>query len=695
MGGNQLIPSQEVTHADVRDAFGKAPPRSFVAGGDYQPSETENYGRYYELLIDTTLEGLEAPSWDFIKMASAKVGWDSSQWTECLDEWLAAAFNCPRKGETDESARKRMLAKIRKERERLQDWQGLEGNPILIDMERRTTEKATRPVYFYCALIGDLLNQIERDCPPGPINRDLEKNLKQRAQMRIAEYKQRFEGTARRRHKKRTNTPESDVDRAATLMSKAYTKIFAKGQSAQFGYDAAKREAIGMIGDALEEKFGNDEAVDLDIARDIFNRRWPSLNPEKQSELKQWMLSLIGADYPEMFSDAAPAVKEVREFNEEKPEAKAAAPAEPREPIGVPISEFIESHPDFAVRQAFREFQPSFDKDSPFIRHTAKDPCPVCDDKNCATTPDGKMTICRRCSDLSHKKAKNGAGCMHFHDEGSAYVAPAVKPRPNSAAPAQIYAAAGPLMSSAGAKYLNGRGVPTDKAITASVRYHNHPSIGRSVVFALRDQNSKIVAAQSRAISDLAGGLTRYNDGPTGGGVFSAPTGALEYDRIAICEAPIDALVLWSAGLPAIATCGDRNWPDWLTQALVGKDVVTSQDADKAGDEAALRVGERLQGSASVMRFRPAGGKDWAEIAERDGLEVVGRLIEAFDNRLGGAPRPAPSNYKELWNSLDEDGRYELEELAARIEDGDPGSRLAAESMAFLEWKKLNPVGDV
>jgi hypothetical protein len=652
-----------------------SPPAEHSGSGGYQPSEIERHSSCAKVLISKVLDALSAPSSDFIEKAVAWLGWDSDPWTECHDEWMARTFTCPYE-ESDEAARNREIARMRKQRERLDDWQGLEGNPILIEMIRRKVETAEHPVYFYRSLIGDLLNDVVRDCPflqdcpQGSLSRDEEAQLNKSVKRRVAEFKARFEGTARRDRNRRRNSPESNVARAATLRRDAYFKTFALGEKSMLGSDAAEADALDLVVSADLEKFPPKTAAKLALRQ--LARTWPDLDLETRAELKPQLLSMAGLDYPEMVTDSA-AVTDAARVDDDPIIPEVDLLPRRTEPIGVSISEFIETE-YLPERQAFQQARPSFDKNSRLIRHTSRNLCPICEGQNCVTAEDGGMTICRRQAAGAHKEVKNGAGWIHLPDGTRApYIPPPVKPRAVSVPPDQIYAAAAPLMSSAGAKYLNSRGVPTDAAITAGVRYHNHWPIGRSVVFALRDQDNKIVALQSRAISN-AGDLRQYNDGRTGLGVFCAPTNALEFDRVAICEAPIDALVLWAAGLPAIATCGDKNLPEWITStALVGKDVLPSQDADLAGDEAAGRVGERLQGRASVLRFRPTGGKDWAEIAEREGLDAVRAQVGALERRLSGDLS---------------DNDFALEERAAIIEQGDKCSRAESERKAFDDWRK-------
>lgn len=185
-----------------------------------------------------------------------------------------------------------------------------------------------------------------------------------------------------------------------------------------------------------------------------------------------------------------------------------------------------------------------------------------------------------------------------------------------------------------GVAYLASRGVPLDTAVAAGVRFGNWYKAGETrperfsaVIFPIRDVGGKLVAAQARAID----GDDKRTRGDKSQGVFFTTPGRSQ--RIAITEAPIDALVLAACGLPAIALCG-TSWPTWLADVLGGRDVAQAQDADEAGDKCAGELEALLAGRATIWRLRPQGAKDWAELAERDGLGAVRRQIDAAESEL-------------------------------------------------------------
>jgi DNA primase len=154
------------------------------------------------------------------------------------------------------------------------------------------------------------------------------------------------------------------------------------------------------------------------------------------------------------------------------------------------------------------------------------------------------------------------------------------------------------------------------------------------VVFPIRDRQSTLVAASGRYIDGRDNPKTRTT-GTKSAGVFSAPARAqstlpssrlvfASFDKgateIIICEAPLDALSLATAGYPAIALCG-TSAPAWIHLACGLKRVLLAFDADAAGDQAAATLAPLLSSfGARVHRLRPEGGKDWNEF-----LQIYGR----------------------------------------------------------------------
>lgn len=166
-----------------------------------------------------------------------------------------------------------------------------------------------------------------------------------------------------------------------------------------------------------------------------------------------------------------------------------------------------------------------------------------------------------------------------------------------------------PLAGSPGADYLAERGIVGEIGSAAHLRYARDFYGRPAVLFPVCD----------RAASTMVAVIGRYIDGrtdpkgraagPKSAGVFWTP-GALTSEQLVITEAPIDALSLGVAGVPAIAL-GGTSAPDWLPMLAALRSVVIALDADDAGDAAAQRLAVTLAPLCSrIERWRP-DGKDW------------------------------------------------------------------------------------
>jgi hypothetical protein len=185
-----------------------------------------------------------------------------------------------------------------------------------------------------------------------------------------------------------------------------------------------------------------------------------------------------------------------------------------------------------------------------------------------------------------------------------------------------------PLAGTPGAAYLEGRGIDPALAHRAGVRYQ--PAFyGRpAVVFPVRDPAGRLVAAQGRRLAADAKPKA-ITCGPVGAGVFATP-GALGAEPLVITEAPIDALSLAAASLPALALCG-TSLRAWLLPALAWRRVLLAFDADEAGDQAAAEWTAALRPfGARVERLRPgAGAKDWNDLLQGHGADALRAALVA------------------------------------------------------------------
>lgn len=250
----------------------------------------------------------------------------------------------------------------------------------------------------------------------------------------------------------------------------------------------------------------------------------------------------------------------------------------------------------------------------------------------------------------------------------------------------QIAAGLRPLADSPAAEYLAGRGISFDTARAAKVKFHpdvyGHPA----ACFAIRDADGRTVALASRAIG-YEGPKNKRSIGPKSHGVF-ATAGALDAAALAITEAPIDALSLAQASLPAIALCGvsaGTCWPDWLPKRLRFRTVYIAFDADAAGDSAPELLTAALQAyGATVQRLRPPEGvKDWNEALQRDGALILPEIThqEARTARLVPSDVSEDPPIRDICDAL----KGLLPEVAARRQADRAAGCILSEGFYVLE----------
>lgn len=203
-----------------------------------------------------------------------------------------------------------------------------------------------------------------------------------------------------------------------------------------------------------------------------------------------------------------------------------------------------------------------------------------------------------------------------------------------------------PVAGTPGEAYLASRGIPIDtasadrRAVPRPVGALDQrrerrvaPRGDRRVVFPIVDKVGELIGIQGRKIANSEPGEKMLTNGR--GGIFVVGTAwpLGEVECVAIVEAPIDALSLATAGIPALATQG-TSWPDWLPLALAFKSVLLGHDNDepdgnglRAGDLAAAGLVPALRSyGAEPERWRPKA-KDWNQDLQELGLDRLRRIL--------------------------------------------------------------------
>jgi hypothetical protein len=207
-----------------------------------------------------------------------------------------------------------------------------------------------------------------------------------------------------------------------------------------------------------------------------------------------------------------------------------------------------------------------------------------------------------------------------------------------------------------GREYLKLRGLDIEQCIAAEVIYTpNYLGKGRpGVIFLVYgDIHRKVLGgAQVRFIdNNLEHRVETLKDSKKKQSLFMT-AGAIPDDRsfpwfLVVTEAPIDALSLSSAGIPAVATLGvESALPDWILNVLkFPAFVILASDNDEKGQDMAAEVQQQIQArmpaehslilpsglwkSRSVMIRHPRTGKDWNEVLVKSGVNAVRHELES------------------------------------------------------------------
>lgn len=231
--------------------------------------------------------------------------------------------------------------------------------------------------------------------------------------------------------------------------------------------------------------------------------------------------------------------------------------------------------------------------------------------------------------------------------------------------------------NSAAEYYLNGREISTEISRLAGCGFApawehwekkndewNLTGTDQRVVFPVRDENGELVAMHSRAITAEHFHSSKITKGNKSRGVFYSSPEVFESPIVAICEGPVDALALASCDIPAVAMIGTTA-PKWLARMLRGKSVLIATDADKAGDEAAMKLKMALAPhTKNIFRLRPLHGKDWAEELALAGTKKLREYFTPFAPSADDATRANAA-----WHFAEQCFYEEAVFLAALISD--------------------------
>ncbi len=607
-----------------------------LADQDSEPSsremprgKRERVYKHYSYTLTLILDELGAPEGcrEFVEALIVKIGFDETEWVRCCDETLARFVACA-PGRV-EAAKQRMY----RQRRDVIAWQENSENPTFIQHRLVFEQEVTRQYSEYKLPVAGLLRDVIAACPVGT----RERALKEAVRRIVLQFIRDNAALRQKPRNKKHKPPESKFKMALTLAAQGYAEE--KQAHGDFSAQNVMERHIRKLREVQNSSLTVSEF--FTGSENAKNEKLPidniELNGKSRHQNDYWSKSLKNESFPQA------------EALENEPESGLDSG---RHPIGQTVEEFIaaqESEPkpqrSSKVEEWFslaelEAFDPNAGGRNKRERRFC---CPICNDGKRKNPSHRSVSVntqtgaynCHRCGTFGKiREMCDGLGDAPARKFPSVE---SVKEEKNERWRKWL-ASARPISGTRGAEYLTSRAVPVEQAERAGAKFGTwwrwNEDTGKAepfdaVIFPMRNIAGEIVAATARAIK----GSTKNTRGSKSEAVFPAPLSALDAGQVAIVEGPADALVLAACGLDALAIMG-TSWPDCLVEHLTGRDVLLATDADVAGDRCADELHRELEGRAVVIRLRPDGAKDWADLADLEGLDGVRAQMGEILNRL-------------------------------------------------------------
>jgi hypothetical protein len=620
-----IIPSsngqERATRAQAIAALSGAPAISLRADVAELPrGKRERTFQHYLTILQLCLDQLDTPEGfhEFIIDLFCVLGFGAAdEFIPVYDDRIAE-MTCP-----SMSKREAKKQRLRRQRRKLFAWQeetstdGLRF-PALIEWSEIRDPDSQQSHYEYKMPIAALVREIVETCPIGTRSAKLQPALVRSCGQFVAS--QRAKKRPLRR--KREVSAESDFNRAETLAKNAFEKQakLENDASARARLEAMILRLQGLLRGGCDQ---NDHTPPLEnLTPD--ETRSAGVSGEVEDAFINTCVSKSGGELSaDVETQEAPPS---RTFGQSRDEFIHQAELARRENWKREREERLASY--FSLAELER-----FDPRAGGRSKTERDfYCPACDpskkhNRSLSINTHTGAYVCHRCQvegclrERCEDMTSNGLPLRHF----STPSAPAPKQtEPNAEQQVRANQARrifdkAPKASEVriAAEYLIKRGIPLDAADRCGVRYASHQG-RKAVVFPFVNRVGEIVAINDRRV-DSDEHKTRTT-GPKSLGVFATP-GALDAEQVLIVESPLDAVVVYAAGLDAIAV-GGTSWPEWLLELLEGRRVLLGFDNDDTGAAATVRLGRELCAGSMLERLAPSA-KDWLEIAETKGLHAL------------------------------------------------------------------------
>lgn len=189
--------------------------------------------------------------------------------------------------------------------------------------------------------------------------------------------------------------------------------------------------------------------------------------------------------------------------------------------------------------------------------------------------------------------------------------------------PEEILNRATPLFGTVGAAYIERRGISTETAHGAGVRFCEKFGDRPAVVIPLRDQHNKITSIHGRYLTTIRQQNKMLTIGHDNG-IISVISGWRK-DPLILVEGLFDALSLAQCGWSASAPIGQSI--SWLPKVCRERTVWLAFDACKAAEADVIRYRSILHNARTKRMLPPVRCQDWNTALVKRGAHTITNWI--------------------------------------------------------------------
>jgi Toprim-like len=194
-----------------------------------------------------------------------------------------------------------------------------------------------------------------------------------------------------------------------------------------------------------------------------------------------------------------------------------------------------------------------------------------------------------------------------------------------------------PLLETAGAEYVEKRGIPVAIAQAVEVRFDPDWNGRPAIIAPMYDQNRSLCSIHGRYLQVSNKQNKMFTIGASGGMIITGE--GIRTDPIFIVEGLFDALSLSVCGYSSLATVGRKV--EWLPEVCAGRKVILAFDNNYPG-ESEVSFYRQYLSSANIYRITPPEqAKDWNTALVKKGRVTVEQWL---CRQLSSLKNNAPSS---------------------------------------------------